>query len=119
MLTTLHYGDNLNNKRDQSFRLAYAKTYKLQPDVYAVQGYDAGQMLGIGLNATKGDAKNIQGFAQALRNAKIDSPRGPFTLSKSHNPVQDFYLRKVVGKENVMEGIASKALADPGLGCKM
>jgi len=87
--------------------------------VYAVQGYDAGQMLGIGLNATKGDAKNIQGFAQALRNAKIDSPRGPFTLSKSHNPVQDFYLRKVVGKENVMEGIASKALADPGLGCKM
>ena len=119
LLTTLHYADNLNNKRDQSFRLAYAKTYKLQPDVYAVQGYDAGQMLGIGLNATKGDAKNINGFAQALRAAKIDSPRGTFTLSKSHNPVQDIYLRKVVGKENVLEGVASKALADPGLGCKM
>jgi branched-chain amino acid transport system substrate-binding protein len=119
LLTTLHYADNLNTKRDQSFRLAYAKTYKLQPDVYAVQGYDAGQMLGIGLNATKGDAKNIQGFAQAVRAAKIDSPRGPFTISKSHNPVQDIYLRKVVGKENVVEGIASKALADPGLGCKM
>jgi branched-chain amino acid transport system substrate-binding protein len=119
LLTALHYADNLNNKRDQAFRLAYAKTYKLQPDVYAVQGYDAGQMLGIGLNATKGDAKNINGFAQALRSAKIDSPRGPFTLSKSHNPVQDFYLRKVVGKENVVEGIASKSLADPGLGCKM
>ena len=119
LLTTLHYADNLNSKRDQAFRLAYAKTYKLQPDVYAVQGYDAGQMLGIGLNATKGDAKNINGFAQALRSAKIDSPRGPFTLSKSHNPVQDFYLRKVVGKENVVEGIASKSLADPGLGCKM
>ena len=119
LLTTLHYADNLPNKRDQSFRLAYAKTYKLQPDVYAVQGYDAGQMLGIGLNATKGDAKNIQGFAQAVRAAKIDSPRGPFTISKSHNPVQDIYLRKVVGKENVMDSIASKALADPGLGCKM
>jgi len=119
LLTTLHYADNLPNKRDQTFRLAYAKTYKLQPDVYAVQGYDAGQMLGIGLNATKGDAKNIQGFAQAVRAAKIDSPRGPFTISKSHNPVQDIYLRKVVGKENVMDSIASKALADPGLGCKM
>ena len=119
LLTTLHYADNLNNKRDQSFRLAYAKTYKLQPDVYAVQGYDAGQMLGIGLNATKGDAKNIQGFAQAVRAAKIDSPRGTFTISKNHNPVQDIYLRKVVGKENVMDSIASKALADPGLGCKM
>ncbi len=119
LLTTLHYADNLPNKRDQTFRLAYAKTYKLQPDVYAVQGYDAGQMLGIGLNATKGDAKNIQGFAQAVRAAKIDSPRGTFTISKSHNPVQDIYLRKVVGKENVMDSIASKALADPSLGCKM
>lgn len=119
LLTTLHYADNLTNKRDQAFRLTYAKTYKMQPDVYAVQGYDAGQMLGIGLNATKGDAKNIQGFAQAVRAAKIDSPRGTFTISKSHNPVQDIYLRKVVGKENVMDSIASKALADPGLGCKM
>ena len=119
ILTTLHYADNLNNKRDQSFRLAYAKTYKLQPDVYAVQGYDAAQMLNIGLNATKGDPKNITGFAQALRAAKIDSPRGTFTLSSSHNPVQDIYLRKVVGKENILEGVAHKSLADPGLGCKM
>jgi branched-chain amino acid transport system substrate-binding protein len=31
--------------KDNAFRLAYAKTYKLQPDVYAVQGYDAAQML--------------------------------------------------------------------------
>lgn len=119
ILTTLHYADNLNTKRDQSFRLAYAKAFKLQPDVYAVQGYDAAQMLSIGLNATKGDAKNINGFSQALLAAKIDSPRGPFTLSSSHNPVQDIYLRKVVGKENVVEGIAHKALSDPGLGCKM
>lgn len=119
LLTTLHYADGLKSKRDADFRLAYAKTYKLQPDVYAVQGYDAAQMLAIGLNATKGDAKNIAGFADAVRKAKIDSPRGAFTLSKSHNPVQDIYLRKVVGKENALEGVASKALADPGLGCRM
>ena len=55
LFTTLHYGDSLNQPRDNAFRLAYAKAYKLQPDVYAVQGYDAAQMLGIGLNATKGD----------------------------------------------------------------
>ena len=40
-------------------------------------------------------------------------------LSASHNPVQDFYLRQVVGKENKVVGIASKALTDPGRGCKM
>jgi len=119
LFTTLHYADNINSKRDQSFRLAYAKSYKLQPDVYAVQGYDAGQILGIGLKATKGDAKNIQGFSQAVLSSKIDSPRGVFTMSKSHNPVQDIYLRKVVGKENVLDSVASKALADPGIGCNM
>ncbi len=55
MLTTLHYADGLNTARDNAFRIGYAKAFKLQPDVYAVQGYDAAQMLGVGLAATKGD----------------------------------------------------------------
>jgi branched-chain amino acid transport system substrate-binding protein len=119
LLTTLHYADALASPRDQAFRTAYAKTYKLQPDVYAVQGYDAAQMLHAGLTGVKGDISKKTDFAEALRKAKIDSPRGPFTLGKSHNPVQDIYLRQVVGNENKMISVASKALADPGRGCKM
>jgi branched-chain amino acid transport system substrate-binding protein len=119
LLTTLHYADSLNTPRDNAFRLAYAKAYKLQPDVYAVQGYDAAQMLAVGLNAVKGDITKKDAFAEALRKAKIDSPRGPFTLSKAHNPVQDIYLRQVSGKENKSIGVASKSLADPGRGCRM
>ena len=119
IFTALHYADSLNVAKDKSFRLAYAKTYRLQPDVYAVQGYDAAQILGIGLNAVKGDVSKKAEFAKAVEAAKIDSPRGVFTLSKAHNPVQDFYLRKVVGKENKYEGIASKGLTDPARGCKM
>ena len=119
IFTALHYADSLNVAKDKTFRLAFAKTYKLQPDVYAVQGYDAAQILGIGLNAVKGDVSKKAEFAKAVEAAKIDSPRGVFTLSKAHNPVQDFYLRKVVGKENKYEGIASKGLTDPARGCKM
>jgi branched-chain amino acid transport system substrate-binding protein len=119
LLTTLHYADGLGTPRDNAFRLAYAKTFKLQPDVYAVQGYDAGQMLAVGLNAVKGDISKKDAFADALRKARIDSPRGPFTLSKAHNPVQDIYLRQVSGKENKSIGVASKSLADPGRGCRM
>lgn len=119
LLTTLHYADELGTKRDNEFRLAYAKAYKLQPDVYAVQGYDAAQILAIGLNAVKGDISKKAEFAAAVEKAKIDSPRGAFTLSKSHNPVQDIYLRQVSGKSNKPVGIASKALSDPGRGCKM
>jgi branched-chain amino acid transport system substrate-binding protein len=119
VLTTLHYGDNLGTPRDSAFRLAYAKAYKLQPDVYAVQGYDAAQMLAAGLAAVKGDIGKKAEFAEALRKARIDSPRGTFTLSRAHNPVQDIYLREVSGKENKLVGVASKALADPARGCNM
>ena len=105
--------------RDAAFRLAYAKTYKLQPDVYAVQGYDAAQMLAAGLAAVKGDIGKKAEFSAAIEQAKIDSPRGAFTLSKAHNPVQDIYLRQVSGKENKLVGVASKSLADPARGCRL
>ncbi|NDG35405.1 MAG: ABC transporter permease, partial [Betaproteobacteria bacterium] len=66
LFTTLHYADSLSTARDQVFRLAYAKTFKMQPDVYAVQGYDAAQMLGVGLGAVKGDLSRKADFAAAL-----------------------------------------------------
>ena len=119
LFTALHYADSLDTKRDNAFRLTYAKTYRLQPDVYAVQGYDAAQMLAIGLNATKGDASKSAEISAALGKATIDSPRGPFTISKAHNPVQDFYLRQVGAKENKKVGIASAKLEDPARGCKL
>lgn len=119
MLTTLHYADGLNTPKDNAFRAAYAQAFKLQPDVYAVQGYDAAQMLGAGLAATKGDFGKKAELSAAIQKAKIDSPRGAFTMSKAHNPVQDMYLRKVEGKENKVVGVAVKALADPARGCRM
>lgn len=117
--TTLHYGDGIDTKRNNAFRLAYVKSFKLQPDVYAVQGYDAALLLATGLDAVKGDITNKRGMIKAMEAAKIDSPRGVWTMSKAHNPIQDIYLRKVVGKENKVIGIAQKALADPARGCKM
>ncbi|MGE5103306.1 MAG: ABC transporter substrate-binding protein [Betaproteobacteria bacterium] len=119
LLTTLHYADGLDLPKDKAFRADYTKAYKAAPDVYAVQGYDAAQMLGAGLAAVKGDVAKRDDLVAAMEKAKIDSPRGAFTLSKSHNPVQDIYLRKVVGTQNKVEGVAVKALADPSPGCKM
>jgi branched-chain amino acid transport system substrate-binding protein len=117
--TTLHYADGLKTPRDDAFRLNYAKTFKLQPDVYAVQGYDAAQLLAIGLKAVGGDLTKKDAMYAAMRNARIDSPRGTFTISKAGNPVQDIYLRQVVGTENRVVGIAAKALADPARGCRL
>lgn len=119
IITTMHYSDSLDTPRNKQFRLAYAKTFRLQPDVYAVQGYDAGQLLVLGAAAAKGDLKNTQPLYKAMESAVIDSPRGKWTMSKSHNPIQDMYLRVVENGENKVIGIAAKALADSGAGCKM
>lgn len=117
--TTLHYADGLNTKRDREFRAAYRKAFTFEPDVYAVQGFDAGLLLASGLEAVKGDFTKRKEMIAAMEKAKIDSPRGAWTMSKAHNPIQDIYLRKVVGKENRFVSVAHKALADPARGCKM
>lgn len=119
IITTMHYSDSLPTQRNGQFRLNYAKTFRLQPDVYAVQGYDTGLLLIQGANAVKGDLSSKPALYKALEGAVIDSPRGKWTMSPSHNPVQDMYLRVVENKENKVIGVAAKALADSGAGCKM
>ena len=118
LLTTLHYADSLPIKRDEEFRRKYALTFKMQPDVYAVQGYDAALLLGQAMAAVKGDVGNKAGIAKALEGTVVDSPRGKWTMSKAHNPIQDIYLRQVVGEQNKYLSIAAKQLADPARGCK-
>ncbi|MFI5445699.1 ABC transporter substrate-binding protein [Polaromonas sp. UC242_47] len=119
IITTMHYADSLDTPRNNQFRLAYAKAYRSQPDVYAVQGYDTGLLLVQGANAVKGDLSNKPTLYKAMEGATIDSPRGKWTMSKAHNPVQDIYLRRVEKGDNKVIGVAAKALADSGAGCKM
>jgi branched-chain amino acid transport system substrate-binding protein len=119
MLTTLHYADNLDTPKNNAFRKTYAIAYKAQPDVYAVQGYDAAQILANGLKAVGGDLSKRDQLTAAMRKTAVDSPRGKFTLSAAGNPVQDVYLREVKGNNNEFRSIAVKALADPARGCKL
>ena len=119
LLTALHYADNIETPRNNAFRKAYAITYKANADVYAVQGYDAAQMLAAGLAAAKGDLAKRDVITSTMRKVTVDSPRGKFTVSAAGNPVQDMYLREVKGKNNEVKSIAVKALADPARGCKL
>ena len=119
LITALHYGDNLETARNTAFRNKFAVTWKANPDVYAVQGYDAAQLLAAGLSAVRGDFSKRDAMYAAMTKATIDSPRGKFVMSPQNNPVQDLYVREVKGEYNVVTGIAVKALADAGKGCRM
>jgi len=119
VLTTLHYSDSLDTPRNKKFRRDYVNAFKSQPDVYAVQGYDSGLLLLKGANAAQGDLSNKKALYGAMDSAVIDSPRGQWSMSPSHNPIQDMYLRQVENNENKVIGIAGKAVADSGAGCRM
>lgn len=120
LLTTLHYADALDTPENRKFRAAFKTFSGKEADVYSVQGYDSAQLLLQGLAAVKGDTSSGSRAAliAAMEKAEIKSPRGPFTLSKAHNPVQNIYLRQVKGGQEVVLDVAAKALADPARGCK-
>jgi branched-chain amino acid transport system substrate-binding protein len=118
MQTVLHYADGLKNPKNDAFIAAYTKAYGAKPDVFAVQGYDAAQLYDAGLKAVKGNTKKQAEMIKAMENAKLDSPRGPLSFSKSHNPVQNYYVRVARGLENVMTDVIVQGLADPSPDCK-
>ena len=73
----------------------------------------------MGVAAVKGDVKKKAEMIKAMEGAKIESPRGPLSFSRSHNPIQDMYVRVARGTENVMTDVIVKGLADPAPECKM
>lgn len=116
--TVLHYADGLDNPENKAFRTAFKAAHGAEADVYAVQGYDAMQVLDIGLKAVGGDTTKKTELHAAMAAAKFASPRGPFEFSASRNPKQNFYLRELKGGTNRLVGTAAEALADTAKGCK-
>jgi len=117
--TILHYADSLENPANQRFRAAFQKSTGNSADVYAVQGYDAGELILRGMNAVKGDTGARTEMIRAMETAEIDSPRGHLSFSASHNPIHDIYLREVIKGENQVIRVAAKDQDDPAEGCKM
>jgi branched-chain amino acid transport system substrate-binding protein len=117
--TVLHYVEGLDNSENQAFAQAFSQAHKVLPDVYAVQGYDAAHLYDIGLKAAGGDSAKRKEINAAMAKASFASPRGPFRLGASHNPIENFYLRELKGGRNVLLGVATPEFADETTGCKL
>ena len=117
--TTLHYADNLDNPANIAFLKAFKDKTGHVGDIYAVQGYDAAALLEVGMAAAGGDVKQRDKMIAAMGAAKIDSPRGPLSFNKAHNPIQNIYLREVRNGRNEMVAIAQKDVDVPARGCKL
>lgn len=117
--TTLHYVDELDNATNKNFRAAYKEAYNREADVYAMQGYDAGLVIVEAIDKLKGQIKDRDAVIEVIRNMTVASPRGDWTFSKAHNPVQNVYLREVKDGVNRLVKTAMPSLEDPARGCRM
>lgn len=117
--TTLHYADDLDNPQNTAFLAAFKQKTGETGDIYAVQGYDAAALLDAGLAAVGGDAGARDRMVAAMGAAKIDSPRGPLSFNKAHNPVQNVYLREVKAGRNAYVSVAQANVDDPARGCRL
>jgi branched-chain amino acid transport system substrate-binding protein len=117
--TTLHYADNLDNPANIAFLKAFKAKTGQDGDIYAVQGFDAAALYDIGLTAVGGDHKARDKMVAAMGAAKIDSPRGPLSFNKAHNPIQNIYLREVRNGRNELISIAQANVDDPARGCRL
>lgn len=119
LVTALHWADTLEFESNARFMKDFTARTGRQTDVFAVQGYDTADVLIQSLAATDGDVENTDALVKAIENVSMDdSPRGPWGMSRHHNPVQDIYAREVRDGVNVVTGSAHKGLTDPGTGCK-
>ncbi len=117
---SLHYVPTLETPENQAFVKRFSEKYGRIPSEYAVQGYDAGQLLA---RAVQGGAKGPKEIAAALPKISYTGPRGPLEIDPAtNNVVQNFYIYDTVQGEN---GLTQKVIAtipavrDPVNGCTL
>ena len=108
--TTLHYTDLLDNPANHAFVDAYTAAHAEPPSCFAVQTWDAANVLNRALRT--GTALDGDALATALVGIGTvdDSPRGPWTF-ENQTPRQNIYLRRV---ENTGGTLANAVVQDLG-----
>ena len=94
-LSGMSWAPNMDNPQSKKFVAGYEAAYGIVPGSYAMQAYDAAQLIGSALKQTKGDVKDKPALRAALKKADFTSLRGNFKFNTNGYPIQDFYVVKV------------------------
>lgn len=95
MFNTSQWGHDFPGAANKKFVGEFEKAYGRLPTLYALQAYDAAQLIDAAVRDTKGKLDDKTAVRKALEAAKIDSPRGAFKFNSNHFPIQDYYLRVI------------------------
>ncbi|CAN7206139.1 ABC transporter substrate-binding protein [Rhizobium sp. LjRoot30] len=94
------WAKDLDNEANKKFVPAFQAEYGRLPSIYAVQAYDAAQL--ILSAAAKADVKDTEAFRAELLKADFQSPRGKFKFNTNQHPIQDIYVAEVVKEDGVL-----------------
>ena len=107
------WAKDLDNAANKKFVPAFQQEYGRLPSIYAVQAYDAAQL--IIAAASKASVKDVKAFTTELNKADIQSPRGKFKFNTNRHPIQDIYLTEVVKDNGTLTNkIVEKIFTDHG-----
>ena len=89
------WAPNTDTPENKRFVADFEKEYGYVPGSYAMQAYDAAQLIGSAVKAVGGQLTDKDALRAALQKADFKSVRGPFKFANNGFPVQDFYLVRV------------------------
>lgn len=95
-----NWAPDMDLPQSKEFVAKYEEKYGAVPGTYAMQAYDAAQMIDAAVKAVDGDLSDKEGMMAALEKADFQSLRGDFKIGKNHFPVQDFYLVKAAKRDD-------------------
>jgi branched-chain amino acid transport system substrate-binding protein len=89
------WAPNTANPENKKFVADFEKEYGYVPGSYAMQAYDAAQLIDSAVKAVGGKLSDKDALRAAIKKADFKSVRGPFKFNNNGFPVQDLYLVKV------------------------
>ena len=95
-----NWAPDMDNEKSKAFVAEYEKKYGAVPGTYAMQAYDAAQMIDSAVKAAGGKLDDKDAIRKGLEAADFTSLRGDFKIGPNHYPIQNFYLVKVAKRDD-------------------
>lgn len=109
-----NWAPDLDTPQSKEFVSQFVDKYDRVPATYAMQAYDAAYLIDSAVAAVDGNLGDRDGLRNAMAKADFTSLRGDFAFGPNHFPIQDFYLTKVIQREdgNYATSIDQKIFSD-------
>jgi branched-chain amino acid transport system substrate-binding protein len=95
VLTDGRYSAVLPNPQSRALQGLFNASHSDPCSNNVCDGWVSAQTIEAGLKATHNDTQNRRKFAAAFKGIHVNTPRGPMTIDKQLNPVQNVYVRRV------------------------